>query len=112
MNSRFNSNNLIGGLIALVLIAIGSALFFFRHQPIPVEEPTVVEAPAPDAEDAFNTITPATDQTLSQVARIHNIHNAPAMDSSEKTELELLRETIDWSDAPSPAPELVRGIYR
>ena len=108
MNSRFNSNNLIGGLIALVLIAIGSALFFFRHQPIPVEEPTVVEAPAPDAEDAFNTITPATDQTLSQVARIHNIHNAPAMDSSEKTELELLRETIDWSDAPSPAPELVR----
>ena len=108
MNSRFKSNNLVAGLIALILIAIGFALFFSRHQPTPVEEPTVAEAPAPETEDAFNTITAATEQTLSRVAQIHNIHNVPAMDSSKKTELELMRETIDWSDAPSPAPELVR----
>jgi len=108
MNSRFKSNNLVAGLIALILIAIGFALFFSRHQPAPVEESTVAEAPAPEPEDAFNTITAATEQTLSRVAQIHNIHNAPAMDSSKKTELELMRETIDWSDAPSPAPELVR----
>jgi len=108
MNSRFNSNNLIGGLIALVLIAIGFALFFFRHQPVPVEEPTVTEIPAPAPEEAFIEITPATDQTLSRVAQIHSSHDAPILDSPEKTELELIRDSIDWSDAPSPKPELVK----
>ena len=95
MNSRFNSNNLIGGLIALVLIAIGFALFFFRHQPVPVEEPTVTEIPAPAPEEAFIEITPATDQTLSRVAQIHSSHDAPILDSPEKTELELIRDSID-----------------
>ncbi len=108
MNSRFKSNNLFAGLIALILIAIGFALFFLRHQSAPVEEPTVAEVPAPELEEAFNTTTPATDQTLSRVAQIHSSHDAPVLNASEKTELELIRDSIDWSDAPSPRPELVK----
>lgn len=108
MNSRFKSNNLFAGLIALVLIAIGFALLFSRQQPAPVESPVSTETSTPELEEAFNVIQPATDQTLSRVARIHSSHDAPTLDALEKTELELIRDSIDWSDAPSPRPELVR----
>ena len=108
MKSRFKSNNLFAGLIALVLIAIGFALSFYNHKSAPVEEPAIIESASQESEDAFIEITPATDESLSRIALIHSSHNTPTLDTAEKTELELIRETIDWSDAPSPKPELVR----
>ena len=108
MNSRFKPNNLFAGIIALVLIAVGFALAFYNHKSAPIEEPTVAERSAPDPEEGFIEITPATDESLSRVALIHSSHGAPALDAPGKTELELIRESIDWSDAPSPKPELVK----
>lgn len=107
MNPRFKSNNLFAGLIALVLIAVGFALAFYNHKSAPIEEPTVAEISTPDPEEGFIEITPATDESLSRVALIHTSHDAPALDAPGKTELELIRESIDWSDAPSPKPELI-----
>jgi len=109
MNSRFKSNNLIAGLIALVLIAIGFALSFYSNRSTAVEEPIVVETTAPAPEEGYIEVIPATDDSLSRVALIHASHDAPPpLEKSEKTELELIRESIDWSDAPSPKPELVK----
>ena len=108
MNSRFKSNNLFAGLIALVLIAIGFALSFYNQKSALVEEPVIIESSSPESGDAFIEINPATDESLSRVALIHTSHNAPTLDTPEKTELELIRDTIDWSDAPSPQPELIR----
>jgi len=112
MNSRFKSNNLFAGLIALVLIAIGLALSFYNHRSTPVEaptieEPTTAEVSIQEPEEGFIEISPASDESLSRIALIHSSHDAPRLEKSEKTELELIRESIDWSDAPSPKPELV-----
>lgn len=108
MNSRFKFSNLFAGLIALILIAIGFALSFYNHQPEPVEAPVVAETIAPEPGDSFVEITRANDETLARVALIHADHNRPATNVPEKTELQLIRDSIDWSDAPSPGPELVK----
>ena len=110
MNSRFKSNNLFAGLIALVLIAIGFALSFYNHKSEPVEEPAIAETTVVESEveGVFTEVTPASEKSLSRVALIHTSHDAPLLEKSEKTELELIRESIDWSDAPSPKPELVK----
>ncbi len=110
MNSRFKSNNLFAGLIALVLIAIGFALSFYNQKSQPIEEPAISETTAveSDAEGIFTEVTPASEKSLSQIALIHTSHDAPSLDKPEKTELELIRDSIDWSDAPSPKPELIK----
>jgi len=110
MNSRFKSNNLFAGLIALVLIAIGFALNFYNHKSEPTEEPAIAETTAvePEAEGVFTEVTPASEKSLSQIALIHTTHDAPSLEKPEKTELELIRDSIDWSDAPSPKPELIK----
>jgi hypothetical protein len=53
-------------------------------------------------------VTPASEKSLSRIALIHSSHDAPPLGKLEKTELELIRESIDWSDAPSPKPKLVK----
>jgi Bax protein len=110
MNSRFKSNNLFAGLIALVLIAIGFALSFYNQKSQPIEEPAIAETTAveSDAEGIFTEVTPASEKSLSRIALIHTSHDAPSLDKPEKTELELIRDSIDWSDAPSPKPELIK----
>jgi uncharacterized FlgJ-related protein len=110
MNSRFKSNNLFAGLIALVLIAIGFALNFYNQKSAPTAEPAIAETTAveSEAEGVFTEVTLASEKSLSQVALIHTSHDAPPLEKSKKTELELIRESIDWSDAPSPKPELVK----
>lgn len=90
MKSRFRANNLIAILIAIALITIGFVLWFINKQ----------------IEDAAEGGS-ADDNTLSEIALIHSEHNQPGIDPTQKTELERIRDSIDWSDAPSPAPELV-----
>ncbi len=110
MNSRFQSNNLFAILIALVLIAIGFALSFYNSKPAAGAESSIAGTPIaePESEGIFTEITPASGETLARIAQIHSGHNVPSLDSPEKTELELIRESIDWSDAPSPKPELIK----
>jgi Bax protein len=108
MNSRFKSNNLFAALIALILIATGFTLSFINRQSSTIDGPKSAETPTPEPESALIEITPAKDETLSHVAMIHADHKVPSLDKTEKTELERIRDSIDWSDAPSPAPELVK----
>ena len=110
MNSRFKSNNLFAGLIALVLIAIGFGLSFYNHKSEPIEEPAIAETTAVESESEgiFTEVIPASEKSLSRIALIHTSHDAPSLDKPEKTELELIRDSIDWSDAPSPKPELIK----
>ena len=89
MNSRFKSNNLFAGLIALVLIAIGFALSFYNHRSTPIEapdieEPTVAETSVQEPEEGFIEVTPASDESLSRIALIHSSHDAPTPDTQEK----------------------------
>jgi len=104
-------NNLIALLIAVILIAIGVVLGVSNHQ----SQNTPQEvSDAEESEGVFVSIsTPAPSNTektdtLDQVALIHDDIGAPAFQAQEKSELELIRDSIDWSDAPSPAPELVK----
>jgi len=105
MNVRFKPNNFIAILIAIALMAIGFVLFFINEQSTnisggeqeQIREPTAVIA----------GVISSGDDSLSEVALIHAEHNVPELDQTTKTELDLIRDSIDWSDAPSPAPELV-----
>jgi len=104
-------NNLVALLIAVVLIAIGVALGISNHQ----SQNTRQEAgDAEEAEGILVSITkPAASNTektdtLNQVALIHDDIGAPAFTSVEKSELQIIRDSLDWSDAPTPAPELVK----
>jgi Bax protein len=104
-------NNLIALLIAVILIIIGVALGVTNYQ----SQNSAQEATeAKEVDDVFTTITKPADSntnkadTLNQVALIHDDIGAPAFKTREKSELELIRGSIDWSDAPSPAPELVK----
>ena len=110
MHSRFKSNNLFAGLIALVLIAIGFALSFYSHKSEPIEGPVIAETTAieSETEGIFTEVTSASEKSLSRIALIHTSHDTPSFEKPEKTELELIRDSIDWSDAPSPKPELVK----
>ncbi len=110
MNPFFKPNNLIATFIAVILIGAGIALFYMNHQNTSQTETTSTDISLPESEpeDGFIEITRTSEQSLSQVALIHADHDAPVLDNTEKTELELIRESIDWSDAPSPAPELVK----
>jgi uncharacterized FlgJ-related protein len=106
MNSRFKSNNFFAALIAVILIAIGFGLSFINKQSEPIAEQAMDKATAPEA--VITEVLSATEKSLSQVALIHEEHDVPALETQAKTELEQIRESIDWSDAPSPAPELVK----
>lgn len=108
MNSRFKSNNLFAALIALILIAAGFTLSFINRQSSTIDGPKSAESSTPEPESAVFEITPAANETLSHVAMIHADHEVPSLDKPEKTELERIRDSIDWSDAPSPAPELIK----
>lgn len=104
-------NNLVALFIAIILIIIGVALGVKNHQS--QNSPHEVTA-AKEADGVITTITkPAIANTekadtLNQVALIHEDIGAPAFQAQEKSELEIIRDSIDWSDAPSPAPELVK----
>ncbi|NOR20661.1 MAG: hypothetical protein GQ538_11305 [Xanthomonadales bacterium] len=117
MNPFFKANNLIAIFIAVILIGAGSALFYVNDQRSSLAEASSSPDAAETAETAqvqnepeegFNQVTRATEESLSRVAMIHADHNAPEQDSALKTEVELIRDSIDWSDAPLPAPELVK----
>ena len=123
MNSFFKPSNLVAILIAVALIGAGFALLYSKQR---MDQETRVgyagtdpvsstdAATGIEPEVGFNEIThavdtPASDTSLSKVALIHSEHAVtPSNDNVTKTELELIRESIDWSDAPSPAPELVK----
>jgi len=86
-------NNLIAVFIAVILLVIGVVLWIMseRSSNIPEQETGMF----------FGA------DTLNQVALIHADIGAPAFEPGVKSELDKIRESIDWSDAPSPAPELV-----
>ena len=45
--------------------------------------------------------------TLDKIASIRNAQQVPEVGGTAKSELDLIRERADWSDAPPPAPILV-----
>ena len=49
------------------------------------------------------------DESLKEVAQIHENHGAAKGQQAGKTELQILRESVDLSDAPTPAPTLVKS---
>lgn len=123
MSSFFKPNNLVAIVIAVALIGAGFALLYIKQKMDQETRTSYVEpdsaslnnAPiAIEPEDNYNEVTRAPetsslDTSLSKVALIHSGHEvAPVSNNAAKTELELIRESIDWSDAPSPAPELVK----
>lgn len=105
MKSRSKSNNFFALLIAAALMAIGFALFFAHKQSTFNE----AEASNESTEPVSAELQSATDESLSEVALIHAEIGAPPTDQETKTEFELIRESIDFSDAPLPAPVLVKG---
>ena len=104
-------NNLVALFIVAILISIGVALGIVHQQSLNTqdEESSEVASILPKLEPVpeQNTGTDRTDM-LAQVALIHDDIGAPAIESHSKSELEIIRDSIDWSDAPSPAPELVK----
>jgi len=110
MNPFLKPNNLIAILIAVMLIGAGTALFYVNHQKTlhPEIGSNEDSQPTDEPEDGFVEISKSNADSLSKVAIIHADHEAPASDSGQKTELELIRDSIDWSDAPLPKPELVK----
>jgi len=106
MKSRFKSNNFFAILIALLLIASGFILGFIHKQSTAEREKDQAQQDPPEA--VYTEIIPASRDSLSDVALIHGSHNIPTNEAAAKTEMDLVRESIDWSDAPSPAPELVK----
>jgi uncharacterized FlgJ-related protein len=110
MNPFFKPNNLIAIVIAVMLIGAGAALFYANHQKTshPETGSNQDSQAADQPEDGFVEISKSNADSLSKVAIIHADHEAPTSDSVQKTELELIRDSIDWSDAPEPRPELVR----
>lgn len=108
MDSRFDSNNFVALLIALTLIATGFALSYIHKQSESVKRQEQVKAQVLKHTPVITNEVMETDETLAHVAMIHQTHGKPEFDSPAKTELEIIRESIDWSDAPSPAPKLVK----
>jgi len=109
MNPFFKPNNIYAILIAVALIGIGFTLAFIKHQSSEDADTTVTQE-SMEPEDGFNEVIPAdTDaDTLSKIASIYADHNQDTEESPEKSELDLIRESLDLSDAPSPRPELVK----
>ncbi len=101
MHTRFSSNNLVALLIAVLLVATGIVLSII-NQRSQATAPATTETPTGDTPMQGNS------DVLARVARIHEDIGAPALAAKTKTELEAIRDLTDWSDAPSPAPELVR----
>jgi len=96
-------NNLIALFIVVILIITGVALGVINHQSSnaqEVEDAVRVDISSPEDAGKANT--------LSQVALIHEDIGAPAFDTRVKSELQKIRDSIDWADAPSPAPEVVK----
>jgi hypothetical protein len=117
MKAFFKPNNMIAILIAVILISAGSVLFYVNDQRTSQTETksskiesssTAVSQTANQPEDGDIEANHSSQDALSKVAMIHEDHNTPETDSAIKTELEIIRDTVDWSDAPSPAPELVK----
>lgn len=116
MNARFTPNSVFGILIAIALMVAGFVLGFIHRQSTHALEQaaeartaTTQAAPvtaAPSAE-APEPATPEPD-VLSEVAQIHAVigtRTTPGV----KSEFDLVRESLDFSDAPLPVPELVPG---
>ncbi len=105
-------NNIVALFIVVILIVIGVALGVINQRSQKTREEaadllvdissseTGTEKPEPTSAEKNNTLT--------QVALIHEEIGAPAFDSQGKSELQKIRDSIDWSDAPSPVPELVK----
>lgn len=103
MKSRFSSTNFFAILIAIILITIGFVLLFIHKQS---EEDEAVAASQVSKAAPVEAST-AENETLAEIALIHAAIGQPMVESPIKTEFELVRESIDWSGAPSPAPERV-----
>ena len=102
MDSRFKTSNIFALLIAIILIAIGFGLSFIHKQSESGVKREQLEA-------TTNTkAVSASHDSLSHIALIHEDLGESLPDTPIKTELDQIRESIDWSDAPSPAPELVK----
>ena len=96
-------NNLVALFIVVILIVIGVALAVIKHQSPPpqeAEDAVLLDIHSPGDAEKSNT--------MNQVALIHADIGAPAFDTRVKSELQKIRDSIDWSDAPSPAPELIK----
>ena len=61
------------------------------------------------APSAWGTNESSTSDALAEVAIIHQDRGAPAQKAAAKTELQMLRDSLDLSDAPSPKPTLVKS---
>jgi len=115
MNSQFKSNNFIAALIAVSLIAIGFALLFAHKQSSAEDQQdtqVTAELAAPESVSTKAATEPPVttqEETLSDVALIHASIGAPKAETTAKSEFDLLRESIDRSGAPVPAPVLVNA---
>jgi len=101
MNSSFKTSNIVALLIAVTLIATGFALNIIHTQSESARKPS-------QAKETAITKAVSTDDSLTHIAEIHENLGISVSKTPVKTELEQIRESIDWSDAPSPAPELVK----
>ena len=110
MSSFFKPNNIFAILIAALLLGVGLTLAFINHQSTAEAETSMNQDSdqITELEDGFNEVIPASKESLSKVATIYASHNNDSKDSVQKSELELIRDSIDWSDAPLPRPELVK----
>jgi Bax protein len=84
------ANNLIAILIAVLLMVTGTILGIVNQQMASSKSAT------------------ATVDALAQIALIHEGIGVTGTDSDDKSELEIIRDSIDWSDAPTPTPVLIR----
>lgn len=104
-------NSLIALFVVLILLVTGLILGAINHRTNePPKAAPVALQPNPIPSD-LDTNLPSENMeldTMEHVALIHEDIGAPAFDPAKKTELEIIRDSIDWSDAPSPAPELVK----
>lgn len=108
-----NPNNLIALLIVVILIVAGLVLGAINQKSQQPQNEALVDlqtettSPNPEPQPTQQAKSAESD-AMGQIALIHEDIGAPVFDSSEPTELDIIRDSIDWSDAPSPAPELVR----
>jgi uncharacterized FlgJ-related protein len=104
-------NSLIALLIVLILLVTGLVLGTLNHknnQPKTAGPLTLQDNPITSDREFNPPPENMETDTMEKVALIHEDIGAPAFDPAEKTELEIIRDSIDWSDAPSPAPELIK----
>jgi len=104
-------NNLIAIFIALALFVTGIVLEVVNkradNEKKTKPSATLAKSAPINTETKFQTRETNT-EALGRIALIHDDIGTSVLNSQAKTEMDLIRESVDWSDAPSPAPELVR----